>query len=111
MDDRFKKKKPSGQPPKRNTGPLNSPQQRGTGSLGSQAQPFVVRLDPSSAPGDFNFMIDGPTEVTRNVPQAGLTAEASGSIPPQLVKAVDEILGFIYGLDQQAEQTRRKGRK
>ena len=43
--------------------------------------------------------------------EAGLTAEASGSIPPQLVKAVDEILGFIYGLDQQAEQTRRKGRK
>lgn len=111
MDDRFKKKKSQNRPAKSNTGAFNPPQQRGTGSLGSQAQPFVVRLDPSSAPGDFNFVIDGPTDLTRSVPQAGLTAEASGSIPPQLVMAVDEVLGFIYGLDQQAEQGRRKGRK
>jgi hypothetical protein len=110
MDDRFRKKKPAGTgklPPRPSQAPSPS---GGTGSLGSQGQPFVVRLDPTSAPGDFNFVIDGPAEVSRRVPEAGLTADVSGAIPPQLYKAVDEILGFIYGLDQQAEQT-RKGRK
>ena len=43
------------------------------------------------------------------VPAAeGLVAEASGGIPPQLYKAVDEVLGFIYGLDQQFETQGRR---
>jgi hypothetical protein len=73
-----------------------------------QENPFAVRLDPSSQPGEFNFVIDAPNEMVRQVPQSGLTAEATGGIPPQLHPAVNEVLAFIYELDQQAE---RKGRK
>jgi hypothetical protein len=76
-----------------------------------QADPFAVRLDPSGKPGEFNFVIESPTLVSR-VPQAdGLEAEASGTIPPVLYKAVDEVLGFIYALDQQFENPGRKPKK
>lgn len=121
MDDRFKRR---GQQP--GTGRLN-----GTGKLpnkgpdgtsgGNNPRPlravpdpapqdgaFMVRLDPNSGPGEFNFVIDQPQEVTRKVPQSGLTAEVSGGIPPQLHPAVTEVLGFIYELDQAFE---RKGKK
>lgn len=73
-----------------------------------QENPFMVRLDPSSQPGEFNFTIEQPAELSRKVPQSGLTAEATGGIPPQLHQAVNEVLAFIYELDQQVE---RKGRK
>jgi hypothetical protein len=99
MDDRFKR-------PRNGTGRLN-----GTGKLpnhGAQENPFMVRLDPSSPPGEFNFMVEQPAELTRRVPQSGITAEAAGGIPPQLHQAVNEVLAFIYELDQQVE---RKGRK
>ena len=113
MDDRFKRRQPgtsrlngtgklpqSGAPNPRplQAVPENSP----------QANPFVVRLDPNSQPGEFNFMIETPQEVTRKVPAAGQPAEASGGIPPQLHPAVLDVLGFIFELDQNFE---RKGRK
>jgi type III secretion system FlhB-like substrate exporter len=53
-------------------------------------------------------MVEQPAELTRRVPQSGITAEAAGGIPPQLHQAVNEVLAFIYELDQQVE---RKGRK
>jgi hypothetical protein len=100
------------------TGPLNRRQlpRQGAGGNGetgpsAQERPFVVRLDPQGKPGEFNFVIDGPEALNGRVPQAGLIAEASGGIPPQLFKAVDEVLGFIYGLDQQFESRGRRPRK
>jgi hypothetical protein len=76
-----------------------------------QASPFMVRLDPSGRPGEFNFVIDGPEAIAK-VPAAHvMEAEASGGIPPVLYQAVDEVLGFIYGLDQQFETQGRRPRK
>jgi hypothetical protein len=73
-----------------------------------QADPFSVRLDPNGKPGEFNFVIDSPALVAR-IPQADvMEAEASGAIPPVLYKAVDEVLGFIYALDQQFETRKKK---
>ncbi|HEY9720769.1 MAG TPA: hypothetical protein V6D47_02080 [Oscillatoriaceae cyanobacterium] len=68
-----------------------------------QAKPFLVRLDPQSKPGEFNFVVDTEGTLEGRVPHAGLVAEASGGIPPQLYRAVDEVLGFIYRLDQPSE--------
>lgn len=77
----------------------------------SQGAQFLVRLDPNAGPGEFNFMIEGP-ELTAKVAAAHvMEAEASGGIPPVLYKAVDEVLGFIYGLDQQFENQGRRPRK
>lgn len=76
-----------------------------------QADPFSVRLDPNGKPGEFNFVIEAPHMVSR-IPQADvMEAEASGAIPPVLYKAVDEILGFIYALDQQFENPGRRPKK
>jgi hypothetical protein len=76
-----------------------------------QASPFMVRLDPNGRPGEFNFVIDGPEAIAK-VPAAHvMEAEASGGIPPVLYQAVDEVLGFIYGLDQQFENQGRRPRK
>jgi hypothetical protein len=104
MDDRFKRRPQ----PNRNTGPLNrKPAGRGAEPSNPQERPFVVRLDPQGKPGEFNFIIGDPQELAGRVPAAGLVADASGAIPPQLYKAVDEVLGFIYGLDQQAERSKK----
>jgi hypothetical protein len=76
-----------------------------------QADPFSVRLDPNGKPGEFNFVIEAPQMVSR-IPQADvMEAEASGAIPPVLYKAVDEVLGFIYALDQQLENPGRRPKK
>lgn len=70
---------------------------------------FPIRLDPNSPPGEFNFLVpQAPAPVPANV---GLIAEADGPIPPQLLKAVDEVLGFIYGLDQQFENQGRRPKR
>jgi hypothetical protein len=111
--DRARKRpRPDGNGPLGNgTGPLNRrqpPRQEPAQNPSSpQERPFVVRLDPQAKAGEFNFVISGP-EAEGRVPQAGLVAEASGGIPPQLFKAVDEVLGFIYGLDQQFESRGRR---
>lgn len=67
------------------------------------------RLDPNSPPGEFNFIL--PPDAAPLVPTIGLIAEADGPIPPQLVKAVDEVLGFIFGLDQQFENQGRRPKR
>jgi hypothetical protein len=67
------------------------------------------RLDPNSPPGEFNFLV--PQNAAATVPAVGLIAEVDGPIPPQLYKAVDEVLGFIYGLDQQFENQGRRPKK
>lgn len=119
MDDRFKRRQP-GTPRPQGTG--NLPRQGGTGPLGTpnprpmqalpgnapQESPFVVRLDPNSQPGEFNFMIETPQDLTRTVPQSGVSQEAAGGIPPQLHPAVLDVLGFIFELDQNFEQRARK---
>ena len=105
MDDRFKRRQP-GNPRQRPTGKL--PPRQLPAEQNAQEQPFMVRLDPNSKPGEFNFMVESPQELSARVPASGLTAEASGGIPPQLHAAVDEVLGFIYELDQHFE---RKGKK
>ncbi len=70
---------------------------------------FPIRLDPNSPPGEFNFLVpQAAAPVPANV---GLIAETDGPIPPQLYKAVDEVLGFIYGLDQQFENQGRRPKK
>jgi hypothetical protein len=111
--------RPQGQRPNRQPppGPARAP----TGALrplpsqppleGLPAQDFGagIRLDPNSPPGEFNFLV--PQEMQAQVPQVGLIAEADGPIPPQLYKAVDEVLGFIYGLDQQFENQGRRPKK
>ena len=119
MDDRFKRR-PNGTGRLGGTGKLpqggaNPPSNAGNPRpLRAVPDPqpqdgaFVVRLDPSSQPGEFNFQIEQPAELSRKVPQSGLTAEAAGGIPPQLHEAVNQVLAFIYELDQTAE---RKGRK
>lgn len=70
---------------------------------------FPIRLDPNSPPGEFNFLV--PQAAAPVAPNVGLIAEADGPIPPQLYKAVDEVLGFIYGLDQQFENQGRRPKK
>ena len=70
---------------------------------------FPIRLDPNSPPGEFNFIV--PQAAAAVAPNVGLIAEADGPIPPQLYKAVDELLGFIYGLDQQFENQGRRPKK
>ncbi|MEB3197110.1 MAG: hypothetical protein VKP62_07885 [Candidatus Sericytochromatia bacterium] len=63
----------------------------------SQGSAFPIRLDPNSPPGEFHFVVPaaaGPTE--GRVPRG---VEADGPIPHELVNAVDEVLGFIFGLD------------
>lgn len=84
--------------------PPRKPPQPPASDAGASPNPFLVRLDPNANPGEFNFVIEGPSANGRPPANAGLTAEASGGIPPQLYRAVDEVLGFIYGLDQQAGQ-------
>jgi hypothetical protein len=113
MDDRSKRR-PNGTGRLGGAGKPNQPNgqnprpMRALPDADPQDSAFMVRLDPSSQPGEFNFVIDSPQEVTRKVPQSGITAEASGGIPPQLHPAVNDILGFIYELDQAFE---RKGKK
>ena len=109
---------PSGSPitPFNRTGKLPSlPQAGGTRELpelpDAQASPFMVRLDPNAKPGEFNFVIDGPEVIAKVAAASAMEAEASGYIPPQLFKAVDEVLGFIYGLDQQFENQGRRPKK
>lgn len=112
-------KLPTAQPQKQGTSRLGGgtaklppqPQRNAGFDMGeAQASPFAVRLDPNGKPGEFNFVIESP-EVTLTIPSAHvMEAEASGGIPPVLFRAVDEILGFIYGLDQQFENNGRKGR-
>lgn len=70
----------------------------------------IIRLDPNAPPGEISFVIPGQDKVAKS-PTVGLTAEASGPIPPQLLRAVDEALGFIYGLDQQFENQGRRPKK
>lgn len=87
---------------------------RGTGALRPVSSPAQddgspFRLDPNSPPGEFNFIV--PQQAAAAVPQVGLIAEVDGPIPPQLYKAVDEVLGFIYGLDQQFENQGRRPKK
>lgn len=116
MDDRFKRR-PNGTGRLGGTGklpqngasnPRNPRPIQAVPDQPAQENPFMVRLDPSSQPGEFNFTIEQPAELSRKVPQSGITAEAAGGIPPQLHQAVNEVLAFIYELDQQVE---RKGRK
>lgn len=94
MDDR----------PKRRAGTSRLPQRP---SRPPQDRPMVVRLDPKAKTGEFSFVIEGEQELVGRVPQGGLVAESEGTIPPQLYKAVDEVLGFIYQLDQQIENGRK----
>ena len=76
-----------------------------------QGSPFAVRLDPNAKPGEFNFVIESPEAVARVPAAAVMEADASNPIPPVLYKAVDEVLGFIYGLDNQFESQGRRPRK
>lgn len=101
MDDRPKRRPNTG---RLNPGTSKLPQ-RPAGS--PQDRPVVVRLDPKAKTGEFNFVIEGDQELTGKVPQGGLVADSEGAIPPQLYKAVDEVLGFIYQLDQQFENGRK----
>lgn len=104
MDDRNPFKRPRPAP----TGKLQRPAPKvGSQGLPAQEKPFVVRLDPSAAPGEFNFIVDGPEALSKTVPAQGLSADASGSIPPELYRAVDEVMAFIYNLDQQFESKRK----
>src|SRR3989338_8224946 len=75
----------------------------------AQDAAFPIRLDPNSPPGEFNFLV--PQAAAPLAPQVGLIAEADGPIPPPPYKAVDEVLGFIYGLDQQFENQGRRPKK
>lgn len=109
--------RPAGQRPPRppSPGPVRTP----TSALrplpqipepsAAQDGAFPIRLDPNSPPGEFNFLV--PQAAAPLAPTVGLFAEADGPIPPPLYKAVDEVLGFIYGLDQQFENQGRRPKK
>lgn len=101
MDDRFKRRPGTS---RLNPGTSKLPQRP---PASPQERPVVVRLDPKAKTGEFNFVIEGDEELTGKVPQSGLVADSEGVIPPQLYKAVDEVLGFIYQLDQQFENGRK----
>lgn len=110
MDDRLKRRQQqSGTSRLGGTGKLpRQPQEPPQQASAPQANPFVVRLDPHSQPGEFNFMIETPPEITRKVPASGHTQETAGGIPPQLHPAVLDVLGFIFELDQNFERKARK---
>lgn len=99
MDDR----------PKRRPNAKRRPPSPRADSSEPQAKPFLVRLDPQSKPGEFNFVVDSEGTLEGRVPHAGISAEAAGGIPPQLYRAVDEVLGFIYRLDQPTDGRKRPG--
>lgn len=64
-----------------------------------------IRLDPNSPPGEFNFILPQGASATAS---ASIPAAATdGPIPPPLVAAVDEVLGFIFGLDQPGSRPKR----
>lgn len=94
MDERFKRPR---------TGPLQP--------SAAQEEGFVVRLDPNAKDGEFAFVIDQPEALEGRVPQARQAgAEAVAGIPPQLHRAVNEVLGFLCGLDEQLDKQGRKSR-
>lgn len=94
------------QRPERGTAPL-----RGTGAL-PPLPPGVgagmPRLDPKAAPGEVAFVLpdQGPALGADGQP-LGLVAEANGAVPPALLHAVEEVLGFIYGMDRPMGRTGR----
>ncbi|MEB3221497.1 MAG: hypothetical protein VKS61_05420 [Candidatus Sericytochromatia bacterium] len=63
----------------------------------AQGEDFTIRLDPDSPPGEFNFVL--PQAAPSAAPQA-FSAATDGPVPPALAAALDEVLGFIFGLDQ-----------
>jgi hypothetical protein len=87
--------------PPRRTGPLS-----GTGKLPSesQANPFVVRMDPSGDEGTAQFYFGDETvskELTSRLKaRGGLVAQSATGIPQHLHRAINDVLAFIYELDQ-----------
>ncbi|MEB3330142.1 MAG: hypothetical protein VKQ33_13005 [Candidatus Sericytochromatia bacterium] len=63
----------------------------------AQADGFPIRLDPNSPPGEFNFVLP---QAASTLPAQPFSAATDGPIPPFLAPAVDEVLGFLFGLDQ-----------
>ncbi|MEB3283816.1 MAG: hypothetical protein VKN33_00835 [Candidatus Sericytochromatia bacterium] len=74
-------------------------------SLASQEAGFPIRLDPNSPPGEFNFIVPQAHTNPKRSPQ--LSIEADGLIPPILADAVDEVIGFIFALDQPTSGNKR----
>lgn len=66
---------------------------------------FPIRLDPNSPPGEFNFIVPQAQAAPGRTPQ--LSVETDGPIPAVLADAVDEVLGFIFGLDQPPSNKKR----
>lgn len=77
----------------------------GTGALGP-LPPLPVpggmpRLDPNAPDGEVSFVLpDQGLAMGPDGRPLGLVAEADGAVPPALLHAVEEVLGFIYGLDR-----------
>lgn len=71
----------------------------------AQDEAFPIRLDPNSPPGEFNFILPQgqASGLTAKVPAAA----TDGPVPPVLVAAVDEVLGFLFGLDQPSGKPKR----
>jgi hypothetical protein len=71
----------------------------------AQGEGFPIRLDPNSPPGEFNFVLP---QASPAASAQAFSAATDGPIPPALAPAVDEVLGFIFGLDQpQPPRTKR----
>lgn len=64
-----------------------------------EERPFIVRLD------------EIPLEQEARVPQRPAGGGAIAGVPPQLQRAVSEVLGFLDRVDQGYEERGRKKRK
>lgn len=112
MDERRRRPPLGGKKPAGPGGvtPFQRPNPRGTGPLGTGPlgplpplpQPGAMpRLDPSAPDGEVSFVLpDQGLVLGQDGRPLGLVAEADGAVPPALLHAVEEVLGFIYGLDR-----------